>query len=147
MGVNQPNNKKPITPIKLFVNLPVKDLNKSMEFFSELGFKLNPQFTDKNAACMIVGEDIFIMLIVEDFFKTFTKKEICDATKNTEVLVALTSESKQKVDEMVHKAVEAGATTPNEKKDYGFMYQWGFEDLDGHVWEIFWMDESKINKN
>lgn len=126
---------------KIFVNLPVKDLNKTVEFFTKLGFTFNQQFTNENATCMIVGEDISIMLLVETFFKQFTKKEIADATKTTEAIICLSAESREKVDEMVNKAVEAGATTPNEKQDHGFMYGWGFEDLDGHLWEVMWMNQ------
>lgn len=132
---------------KIFVNLPVKDLNRSVAFFTKLGYKFNPQFTDENATCMIVSEDIFIMLLVEKFFKTFTKKEITDATKSTEAIIALSTDSKEKVDEMVRKAVEAGGTTPNEKQDQGFMYVHGYQDLDGHLWEIMWMDPSAINQS
>lgn len=130
---------------KIFVNLPVKDLNKSIAFFTKLGFKFNPQFTDENATCMIVGEDIFIMLLVESFFQTFTKKKISDARQSTEVLVGLSADSKEKVDEMVSKALQAGGTAPNEKQDQGFMYGHGFQDLDGHLWEVFYMDPSAIN--
>jgi predicted lactoylglutathione lyase len=127
---------------QIFVNLPVKDLKRSIEFFTGLGYKFNPQFTDENATCMIVGENIFVMLLVESFFKTFTKKELCDATKSTEVLVCLSCESRDKVNEMVGKAVAAGGATPNESKDYGFMYQHGFQDLDGHLWELIYMEPS-----
>ena len=131
---------------KIFVNLPVRDLNKSVAFFTRLDFKFNPQFTDENATCMIVSEDIFVMLLVEKFFKTFTHKEICDATSSTEVIVSLSVDSRESVDEMIRKAVAAGATTPNEAKDYGFMYQHGFQDLEGHLWEIFFMEPSAINQ-
>lgn len=131
---------------KIFVNLPVKDLNRSVAFFTKLGFTFNAQFTDENATCMVVGEDIFVMLLVEKFFKTFTKKEIADATKSTEVIIALSAESRQKVDEMVNKAIAAGATTPNEKQDMEFMYGWGFQDLDGHLWEVSYMDPSAIQQ-
>jgi len=130
---------------KVFVNLPVKDLNKSKEFFSKLGFTFNPQFTDKNAACMVISEDNYAMLLVESFFKTFTKKEIANAKKSTEVLVALSAESKEKVDEMLNKALAAGAKEPREPQDHGFMYGRSLEDLDGHIWEIFWMDPKAIN--
>jgi uncharacterized protein len=130
---------------QIFVNLPVQDLNKSIEFFTHLGFTFNPQFTDENATCMIVSEDIFVMLLVEKYFKTFTPKEICDTSKNAEVLVALSFESRAKVDEIVAKAIAAGGTTYKEPQDLGFMYQHGFQDLDGHIWEIFFMDESAIN--
>lgn len=131
---------------KIFVNLPVKDLNRSVEFFTKLGYKFNPQFTDDKATCMIIGEDIFVMLLVEEFFKTFTQKEITDATKSTEAIICLSADSKEKVDEMVNKAIEAGGTTPNKKQDQGFMYGHGFQDLDGHLWEVMWMDPSAINK-
>jgi predicted lactoylglutathione lyase len=127
---------------QIFVNLPVKDLKRSVEFFTKLGYKFNPQFTDENATCMIVGENIFVMLLVESFFKSFTPKELCDATKNTEVIVCVSVESRAKVDEMIGKAVTAGGTTPSESKDYGFMYQHGFQDLDGHLWEIVCMKSS-----
>jgi hypothetical protein len=131
---------------KIFVNLPVKDLDKSIAFFTRLGFKFNPQFTDHTATCMIVSEDIFVMLLTEAKFKTFTPKAICDATKSTEVLVALAIESREKVDQMIRTAVAAGATTYAEPKDYGFMYQHGFQDLDGHIWEVFYMDPSAIEQ-
>ena len=127
---------------KIFVNLPVRNLDTSMEFFTKLGFNFNPQFTDETAACMIVTEDIFVMLLTEAKFKTFTPKEICDATKNTEVLVCLSFESRERVDEMVRKAVGAGGTTYNEPQDYGFMYGHGFQDLDGHIWEVIYMEPS-----
>jgi uncharacterized protein len=128
---------------KIFVNLPVKNLSRSVEFFTKLGYTFNPQFTDENATCMIVGEDIFVML-VEPFFKSFTKKDIADTSKSSEVIIALSSDSKEKVDELVNKAVAAGATTPNEKQDQGFMYSWGFQDLDGHLWETIYMDPNAI---
>jgi predicted lactoylglutathione lyase len=131
---------------KIFVNLPVKDLKKSIEFFTKLGFTFNPQFTDETATCMIVSEDIFVMLLTRDKFKTFTPKEICDATKSTEVLVALSYESREKVDDLVRKAVAAGGTTYSEAKDYGFMYQHGFQDPDGHIWELFCMEPEAINQ-
>jgi hypothetical protein len=131
---------------KIFVNLPVKNLDTSVAFFTKLGFTFNPQFTDESATCMILSQDIFVMLLTEAKFKTFTPKEICDATKCTEVLVCLTSESREKVDEMVRKAVAAGGTTYNEPQDYGFMYGHGFQDLDGHIWEIIYMEPSAINQ-
>jgi uncharacterized protein len=131
---------------QIFVNLPVKDLNKSVDFFTELGYKFNAQFTDENATCMIVDENIYVMLLIEKFFKTFTPKEICDASKNTEVLVALSFDSRAAVDEMVNKAIAAGGTTYREPQDHGFMYQHAFQDLDGHIWEIFFMDPSAIDQ-
>jgi uncharacterized protein len=131
---------------QIFVNLPVKDLNKSIEFFTKLGYKFNPKFTDENATCMIVADNIFVMLLVEKFFKTFTPKEICDTSKSAEVLVALSFESRAAVDEMVRKAIAAGGSTYKEPNDMGFMYQHGFQDLDGHIWEIFFMEESAVNQ-
>ena len=129
---------------QIFVNLPVKYLNKSIAFFTKLGFKFNPQFTDENATCMIIEENIFAMLLVEKFFKTFIKKEIADAKKSTEVLVALAVESREKVDELVSKVIKAGGKEPREPQDHGWMYGRAFEDLDGHIWEVFYMDESKM---
>ena len=127
---------------EIFVNLPVKDLNSSVEFFTQLGFSFNRQFTDETATCMIVTDDIFVMLLTETKFKTFTPKEICDAKKYTEVLVCLALESRAKVDEMVQKAVAAGGTTYNEPQDHGFMYAHGFQDPDGHIWELIFMESS-----
>jgi predicted lactoylglutathione lyase len=131
---------------KIFVNLPVKDLNKTIEFFTKLDFKFNSRFTDENATCMIVGEDIFIMLLVEKFFKTFTKKEISDALKSTEVILTLSANTRKKVDEMITNAIEAGGASSGETQDHGWMYGRGFQDLDGHLWEIMYMDPSAINK-
>ena len=131
---------------KIFVNLPVKNLSKSIEFFTRLGYTFNPQFTDETAASMIVSEDIYIMLLTEEKFKMFTKKEIADATHSTEAIICLSADSPEKVDEMINKALEAGGTTPNEKQDHGFMYGWGYQDLDGHLWEVVWMDPGAINQ-
>jgi predicted lactoylglutathione lyase len=131
---------------KIFVNLPVKNLNKSIAFFTQLGFTFNPQFTDETATCMIVAEDIFVMLLTEAKFKVFTPKDICDATKCTEVLVCLTIENREQVDEMVRKAVAAGGTTYNQAQDYGFMYGHGFQDLEGHIWELIYMEPEAINQ-
>ena len=128
----------------IFVNLPVRDLNKSVEFFTKLGYQFNAQFTDETATCMIVGEHIFVMLLTHDKFKTFTPKAICDATKSTEVLVCLSAESRAKVNEMVGKAVAAGGTTYNKPQDHGFMYGHGFQDLDGHIWELIYMEPSAV---
>lgn len=129
---------------KIFVNLPVKDLNRSVEFFTTPGYKFNPQFTDENATCMIIGEDSFVMLLVEKFFKTFTPKPIADAMRSTEVLVALSADSRDAVNYMVETALAAGARRHKEPDDKGFMYGWGFEDLDGHIWEYFWMDPAAV---
>ena len=119
---------------KMFVNLPVKDLKKSIGFFTMLGFTFNPQFT--------VSEDIFVMLLTHDKFKSFTPKAICDATKSTEVLVCQSCESRENVDDMVRQAVDAGGTTYNQPQDHGFMYGHGFQDLDGHIWELIYMRSS-----
>jgi predicted lactoylglutathione lyase len=127
---------------QIYVNLPVKNLDKSVAFFTQLGFKFNPQFTDENATCMIVGENIYVMLLVENYFKTFTPKAISDAKKSTEVLLCLSCESRAEVDAQVAKAVAAGGSTPTKAQDHGFMYQHGFEDLDGHLWELAYMDMS-----
>jgi hypothetical protein len=127
---------------KIFVNLPVHDLKKSIEFFTKLDFSFNPQFTDETATCMIVEENIFVMLLTRDKFKTFTPKAICDAMTCTEVLVCLSCESRDQVNEMVRKAVAAGGSTYNEPQDHGFMYGHGFQDLDGHIWELIYMDPS-----
>lgn len=131
---------------KIFVNLPVHDLKKSIAFFTRLGFTFNPQFTDETATCMIVTDDIFVMLLTRDKFKTFTPKEISDATTSTEVLVALSLDSRGEVDEMVRKAVAAGGTTYSQPQDHGFMYAHGFQDLDGHMWEVFYMEPSAIRQ-
>jgi len=125
---------------QIFVNLPGRDLNKSVAFFTKLGFNFDARFTDATATCMIVGEDIFVMLLTHEKFKTFTPKQICDATKSTEVLVCLSCESREKVNEMVRNAVAAGGTSYNEPKDHGFMYGHGFQDLDGHIWELIYME-------
>jgi predicted lactoylglutathione lyase len=131
---------------KIFVNLPVKDLNKTVEFFTKLGFEFNPQFTDENATCMIVNKDIFIMLLVEKFFKTFTKKEICDTTKDTEVIIALSTESREKVDQMINDVIEAGGKESRKPQDHGWMYGRSFQDINGHLWEIIYMDEKALKK-
>ena len=125
---------------KIFVNLPVKDLGKSMDFFKKLGFSFNAQFTDETAASMVVSDDIYAMLLTYEKFKAFTPKDICDATKSTEVLVCLSCESRANVDEMVRKAVAAGGTTYNDPQDHGFMYGHGFQDPDGHIWELIYME-------
>lgn len=129
---------------QIFVNLPIKDLNKSVEFFTKLGYTFNAQFTNENATCMVISENIFAMLLVEPYFKSFTGREICDMTKCNEVLLALSVESKDKVNEMLDKVIAAGGKEFTEAKDHGFMYTRNFQDLDGHVWEIFWMDAAAV---
>jgi predicted lactoylglutathione lyase len=125
---------------QIFVNLPIKDMARSQAFFKALGLRFNQQFTNEQGACLEIAENIYAMLLVEPFFQGFTKLPISDARKATEVLIALSCDNRAEVDELVAKAVAAGATTPNAPQDHGFMYQHGFADLDGHQWEVFWMD-------
>ncbi|MDR7096223.1 VOC family protein [Hydrogenophaga laconesensis] len=125
---------------QIFVNLPIKDMARSQAFFKSLGLTFNPQFTNEQGACLELGENLFAMLLVEPFFQGFTRLPISDAKKATEVLIALPLDSREQVDALVAKAVAAGGTTPNAPVDHGFMYQHGFADLDGHQWEVFWMD-------
>lgn len=125
---------------QIFVNLPVKNLDRAVTFFTHLGFGFDPRFTNADATCMIVSDTIFVMLLVEPFFQGFTPKPISDAHKSTEVLLCLSRESRAAVDDMAAKAVAAGGSTPNPPKDHGFMYQHGFEDLDGHLWELMFME-------
>jgi uncharacterized protein len=127
---------------QIFVNLPIKDMARSQAFFKALGLRFNQQFTNEQGACLEIAENIYAMLLVEPFFQGFTRLPISDARKATEVLIALSCDSRAEVDELVAKAVVAGATTPNAPQDHGFMYQHGFADLDGHQWEVFWMDMS-----
>ena len=129
---------------KIFVNLPVKDLPRSMDFFTKLGYSFNQQFTDEKAASLVITEDIYVMLLTEPFFTSFTNKEINDTSKSAQVIVCLSAENRAEVDELVSKAVAAGATTPRAAQDHGFMYSHGFEDLDGHIWETVYMDPSFI---
>lgn len=127
---------------KIFVNLPVKGLQKSITFFTHLGFSFNPQFTDETATCMIIGENIFAMLMVDTRFQEFTKKAVADAHKTTEVILALDAESREAVDDLVVKAVEAGGSIYADRHDHGWMYYHSFADLDGHQWEVMYMDEN-----
>ncbi|MEW6765763.1 MAG: VOC family protein [Pseudomonadota bacterium] len=125
---------------QIFVNLPVKDLQRSVAFFTSLGFEFDPRYTDENATCMIVAEDIYVMLLVESFFQTFTRKPLCDAIKATEVLVCLACDSRTEVDEMLVKALDAGGILAHEAMEEDFMYGQSFEDLDGHIWELIYME-------
>lgn len=127
-------------PQMVFINLPVRDLQAAKAFFSALGYRFNPQFTDDNAACMVVGDGIFVMLLVEAFFQTFTPKPLCDARQHTEVITCLSVASRAAVDTLADAALKAGGREPMPARDYGFMYQHGFQDLDGHLWEIAHMD-------
>ena len=142
----QQNNSEAVGVTKIFVNLPVKDLKKTMDFFGKLGFKFNPIFIDENAACMVISDDsIYAMLLVEKFFKTFTPgKEICDPTGSTEALVALSTASREQLDELIRKAIAAGGSEYRQAQDYGWMYGRAFQDIDGHIWEIFYTDASAM---
>lgn len=132
---------------KIFVNLPVRDLAKSMAFFRALGYDFNPQFTDETAACMVVSEDIYTMLLTHVKFQEFTTKLIGDGHQSSEVIVCLSCDSRQEVDDIMNKALAAGATTCRPPQDYGFMYGQSFHDPDGHIWEFVWMDPSFVQKS
>jgi predicted lactoylglutathione lyase len=127
-------------PTNIFVNVPVQDLDRSIAFFASIGYTFNPQFTNEKAACMIISDTIYVMLLTESFFSTFTKKSIADANTTTEVIVALSVESREKVDEIINKAVAAGGTEYRDSEDHGWMYSRAFQDLDGHQWEYIYMD-------
>jgi predicted lactoylglutathione lyase len=129
---------------RIFVNLPVRHLPASIEFFTKLGFSFDQRFTDETATCMIVGENIFVMLLTHEKFQGFTPKPVCDATQSTEVLVCLTRDSREQVDDLVRKAVAAGGSTYNQPQDHGFMYGHGFQDLDGHIWELIHMEAGAV---
>lgn len=129
---------------KIFVNLPVRDLKKSMAFFSTLGFTYNQQFTDDNAACMVISDEAYVMLLAEPFFKTFTKRELCDTTRYTEGLFALSCDGRSEVDQMVQTAIAAGGSQAMDAQDHGFMYGRSFYDIDGHHWEVMWMDPATV---
>ena len=135
---------RPPTPHKLFVNIAVKDLQRSIEFFETLGFAFNAQFTDATATCMLVGEDAYVMLLVEDRFKGFTKRTLGDPNKVTTALFSFSVNSRAEVDAMVKKAIAAGGSTSDEPEDHGFMYEWSFNDPDGHGWGVFWMDPATV---
>lgn len=129
---------------QIYVNLPVNNLERSIAFFTTIGFTLNQQFTNEDAACMVIEDNIYAMLLKNEFFSTFTLKQIADAKNCTEVLVCLSCDCRDEVDELVRKAVAAGGTAPRPPVDYGgYMYSHGFEDLDGHMWELVYMDESQ----
>jgi uncharacterized protein len=136
----------PRNPRKIFVNLAVRDLDRTKRFFGELGFEFNPQFTDDNAACMVLSEDGYVMLLREPFFKGFTKRELCDTSRHSEALIALSCNSREEVDGLVKKAIAAGGSHAMDATDHGFMYGWSFYDLDGHHWEVLWMDPAQIQK-
>lgn len=121
---------------QIFVNLPVQDLKRSMSFFESLGFGFNAQFTNDQGACMVIGDNIYAMLLDREFFKTFTHKSIADTRSHTEALICISCDSKAEVDALVKKAVAGGGSAPRRAQDHGFMYYHGFEDLDGHTWEL-----------
>ncbi len=125
---------------KLFVNLPVRNLDKTVEFFTKLGFRFNQQFTDEKATCMIIGEDAYAMLLVEKFFSTFTKKRIADTATFTETICAFSVSSREEVDQLADTALASGGSKAMDPQDHGFMYVRSFYDLDGHLWEFIWMD-------
>lgn len=129
---------------QVFINLPVKDLGKSMAFFNSLGFSFNPQFSDEKAASMIIADNIFAMLLTEAYFSTFTKKPVSDAKTSIEVLIAIDAASREEVQQLVAKAQQAGGLIYADPQDHGWMYQHGFADLDGHQWEIVYMDASQL---
>jgi uncharacterized protein len=129
---------------KIFVNLAVRDLARTMEFFRKLGFEFDPHFTDDKAACMIVSSEAYVMLLAEPFFKTFTKREVCNTATHTEALLAVSCGSRAEVDEMVNKAIAAGGKHALDPTDHGFMYGWSFYDVDGHHWEVLWMDPKAV---
>jgi predicted lactoylglutathione lyase len=131
-------------PSKVFINLPVRDLDRSVEFFTNLGFSFNPQFSDDKAGCMVVSDSIFVMLLTETYFKTFIDTGVCDANQQTEVLIALDADSVEEVKEFISKAHSLGGRIYAEPKDHGFMYQHSFADLDGHKWELVYMDMSQF---
>ena len=130
---------------KIFVNLPVKNLDQSKEFFTKIGFTINEQFTDATAACVVITEEIYAMILTHEKFKDFTPKQIADATQTTEVINALSFDSKEKVNELMDTALKAGAIIANQTQDLGFMYSRSFSDLDGHIWELFWMDPASVH--
>lgn len=138
MTATKPRNRK------LFVNLPVRDLPRTIGFFTRLGFTFNEHFTDETATCMPIGEDAYCMLLTEKKFKEFTDKQICDTRTHAEGLFSLSCESRAEVDELVRRAVDAGGTPAGSAEDHGFMYSWGFYDLDGHGWGVLWMDPAAI---
>lgn len=132
---------------QIFVNIPVKDLNRAITFYTHLGFTFNQQFTDENATCMIVSENIMVMLLTEEFFKKFTPKPLTNAKESTEAIICISGESREEVDKFVRLAIEAGGKALMPKQDHGWMYGHGFEDLDGHMWEIGFMDMSALPQN
>jgi predicted lactoylglutathione lyase len=135
----------PKSPRKLFVNIPVNDLQRSIRFFEALGFTFNTQFTDATATCMLVGADAYFMLLTKEKFAGFSKRPTADPRTATGAMYAVSVDSRAEVDELVKKAVAEGGSYAVDSQDHGFMYGWSFYDLDGHHWEVFWMDPSAIS--
>lgn len=131
---------------KIFVNLAVEDLRRSVDFFTQLGFSFEPRFTDENGTCMIVSDEAYVMLLVKKQFKDFIKKELCDTTRETEAIIALSADSREQVDEIAEKALAAGGSPANEPMEMGYMYGRSFQDPDGHLWEVFYMDTSAMQE-
>jgi predicted lactoylglutathione lyase len=129
---------------QIFVNLAVDNLPRTQEFFAKLGFEFNKQFTDEKAACMIINADAYVMLLARPFFQSFTKRQVCDTSTHTEALLAISCASRAAVDELVDKAIAAGGSVATDPADHGFMYYRTFYDLDGHHWEVLWMDPSAV---
>ena len=130
----------------IFVNIAVEDLDRSIEFFTRLGFTFDPRFTDATATCMIVNDDAYVMLATKAKFGEFTKKQLVDPAAQTEAILAVSADSREAVDELADTALEAGGSPANETMDYGFMYGRSFNDPDGHLWEVIWMDPSAIEQ-
>ncbi|MFB7110401.1 MULTISPECIES: VOC family protein [unclassified Streptomyces] len=128
----------------IFVNLATNDVAASRKFFTDLGYTINPQFSTDECTCVVISDTIIAMLLSKQHYANFTKKEIADSTKSSEVLICLSAESREKVDELVQKAVAAGGTATDEAQDQGFMYGRSFDDLDGHTWEVMWMDPAAV---
>ena len=135
---------RPRTPHKLFVNIPVSDLQRSITFFEALGFNFNKQFTDASATCMLVGEDAYFMLLTRDRFMGFSKRPISDTQREDSALFSLSVNSRDEVDNMVYRAAAAGGISVGDPEDHGFMYEWSFRDPDGHGFGVFWMDPSTV---
>ncbi len=130
----------------IFINLPVKDLKKSTNFFKALGFAFNLQFTTEDTASMIISDNIFALLMLEERFKAFSKKEFVDTTTSAQAIFCLSAESRDQVNDLVNQALLSGGKSSSDPQDHGFMYVWGFQDVDGHLWEVAYMDESAMNQ-
>lgn len=129
---------------QIFINLAVKDINKSMEFYTALGFTNNPQFSDDSGKCMVWSESIFVMILSHEKFASFATKPIADTKSNVAAFLSLSFDSLEEVNTAMENGLKAGGIEPNEMRDYGFMQQRTIEDFDGHTWEVFYMDMSKL---